>query len=59
MFTLVAPWIIEQSANGGVAPRMARRHPAHVPHGCFPCQGDDAWVLVAVEDDRQWQSLCG
>jgi len=30
-----------------------------VPHGCFPCRGDDAWILIAVEDDDQWQALCG
>jgi crotonobetainyl-CoA:carnitine CoA-transferase CaiB-like acyl-CoA transferase len=32
------------------------------PHGMFRCKGEDAWVAVAVENDRQWRSLatlCG
>lgn len=28
-----------------------------VPHGCYRCLGDDAWVAVAVETDVQWASL--
>jgi crotonobetainyl-CoA:carnitine CoA-transferase CaiB-like acyl-CoA transferase len=59
MLPMVAPWLIEQSANGTVAPRSGGRHPSCVPHGCFPCRGDDAWILIAVEDDGQWQALCG
>ena len=58
MLPMVAPWLIEQSANGTVAPRRGGRHPSCVPHGCFPCQGDDAWILIAVEDDNQWHALC-
>jgi crotonobetainyl-CoA:carnitine CoA-transferase CaiB-like acyl-CoA transferase len=58
MLPMVAPWLIEQSANGTVAPRRGGRHPSCVPHGCFPCRGDDAWILIAVEDDDQWRSLC-
>jgi crotonobetainyl-CoA:carnitine CoA-transferase CaiB-like acyl-CoA transferase len=59
MLPMVAPWLIEQSANATVAPRLGGRHPSCVPHGCFPCRGDDAWILIAVEDDGQWQALCG
>ncbi len=58
MLPMVAPWIIEQSAKGVVAPRWGTRHPAYVPHGSFRCTGDDDWVLVAVTTDDQWRSLC-
>lgn len=58
MLPMVAPWIIEQSANGVVAPRRGTRHPAYVPHGSFRCSGDDDWVLVAVTNDDQWHRLC-
>ncbi|MCC6535432.1 MAG: CoA transferase [Burkholderiales bacterium] len=58
MLPMVAAWLVEQSATGTLAPRLGARHPGHVPHGSFRCRGDDAWVLVAVTDARQWRALC-
>lgn len=58
MLPHVAPWIIEQSA-GQTPVRWGTRHPAFVPHGCFPCVGADRWILIAVENDDQWRALCG
>jgi crotonobetainyl-CoA:carnitine CoA-transferase CaiB-like acyl-CoA transferase len=58
MLPLVAPWIIEQSIAGSVAQRRGNRHPVFVPHGCFRCAGDDAWIVIAVTDDAAWQNLC-
>ncbi|MBR0662957.1 CoA transferase [Roseomonas hellenica] len=57
MFPLVAPWIVAQSATGSPGPRFGNRHPAQVPHGCFPCAAD-GWIAVAVTDDATWQGLC-
>jgi crotonobetainyl-CoA:carnitine CoA-transferase CaiB-like acyl-CoA transferase len=28
-----------------------------VPHGCFPCAGDDAWLAIAVTTDAAWRAL--
>ena len=53
------PQLIEQSVTGKVAPRMGNRHPHFVPHGCFACDGEDAWVAVAVTSDAAWRALCG
>jgi crotonobetainyl-CoA:carnitine CoA-transferase CaiB-like acyl-CoA transferase len=58
LFPLAAPWLIEQAVTGKVAPRTGNRHPAHAPHGCFACDGDDAWVVIAVTDDAAWRALC-
>ena len=58
MLPLVAPSIIEQSAAGRTGPRIGNRHPVHVPHGCFPCLGEDQWITLAVRSDQEWQSLC-
>lgn len=57
MFPLVAPWIIAQSALGDPGPRLGNRHPAHVPHGAFPCAAE-GWIAVAVTDDAAWRRLC-
>ena len=58
LFPLIAPWLIAQAVSGSAAPKMGNRHPAYVPHGCFACDGHDAWVVVAVTDDDAWRALC-
>ncbi|CAG9174908.1 CaiB/BaiF CoA-transferase family protein [Cupriavidus pinatubonensis] len=57
MLPMAAPFIIEQSVSGTVAPRQGNRHPVNVPHGCFRCAGDDAWVVLTVPD-AHWPALC-
>lgn len=59
LFPLVAPWLIEQSATGVTPPKTGNRHPHFVPHGCFPCEGHDNWVVIAVTSDTAWRALCG
>jgi crotonobetainyl-CoA:carnitine CoA-transferase CaiB-like acyl-CoA transferase len=34
------------------------RHPDMAPHGCYPCQGEDKWVTLAVRTDDEWRALC-
>jgi crotonobetainyl-CoA:carnitine CoA-transferase CaiB-like acyl-CoA transferase len=58
MLPLVAPSILEQSANGKTSPRIGNRHPRYVPQGCFPCAGIDQWITLSVRSDAEWKSLC-
>lgn len=58
MLPNTAPFLLEQSATGRVAPRAGNRHPVHAPHGVYRCAGDDAWLLVSVTSDTQWRTLC-
>ena len=37
---------------------MDNHHPAMAPHNCYPCQGDDTWLVMAVATDAEWQRLC-
>ncbi len=41
------------------AEKPANSDPRMAPHGVFPCAGEDQWIAIAVEDDAQWQALCG
>ncbi len=27
------------------------------PHGCYPCQGEDRWCVIAAETEPQWSAL--
>ena len=37
---------------------MGNRHEYMAPHGCYPCQRVDEWVVLAARDDEDWRSLC-
>ena len=28
------------------------------PHGCYPCEGDDSWVVITIQNDDQFETLC-
>ncbi len=54
----LAPAVLDYSAHGRLWPRVGNRAPDAVPHGVFPCLGEDRWVAIAVHDDAQWRGLC-
>lgn len=58
MLPLTAPFLIEQSLAGRVPERQGNQHPLHAPHGCYPCNGSDAWIVLSVQTDDQWRALC-
>ncbi|MDP6606688.1 MAG: CoA transferase [Dehalococcoidia bacterium] len=37
--------------------RLGNVDPHIVPHGCYRAAGDDSWVVIAAETDRQWAGL--
>ncbi len=48
---------LDYTLNGRVAEPIGNVDPHIVPHDVYPCAGDDSWVFVAAEDDRQWAGL--
>ena len=50
--------LLAYAFNGERVRRMGNRHSAMAPHGCYPCQGEDQWVTVAVRDDDDWLAFC-
>ena len=57
MLPMTAPFLIEQSVHGTTSPRSGNAHPLHAPQGIYRCAGDDAWVVVSITSDAQWQAL--
>lgn len=54
---LIQSLFLEAAVTGEeVAPR-GNLSPDCAPHGCYPCEGDDRWVAIAVESDEQWLAL--
>ncbi|HEX6476602.1 MAG TPA: CoA transferase, partial [Acidimicrobiales bacterium] len=56
VYTL-SPWLLEYADTGVVIERDGNRSGRAVPHGAFPCQGDDRWVALAAWDDGEWARL--
>ena len=50
--------ILDFAFNGRRTRRLGNRHETFSPHGCYPCQGNDQWVVIAVRDDVEWRALC-
>ena len=50
--------ILEYTANGELPPRPGNRSRAYVPHGAYPCAGEDRWCAIAVGSEAEWQALC-
>ncbi len=55
---LLGQQVLDYSMNGRVTERAGNRDPHMAPHGCYRCEGEDAWVTVAVGSDEQWAGLC-
>ena len=49
--------LMEYEMTGRVMGPKGNYDPAMAPYGNYPCQGDDAWVSIAVRTDNEWQGL--
>ena len=57
---LVGDQLLEWQLRGCVAEPLGNRHAQHAPHNvyqCLPIEGEQAWLVLAVETDEQWARL--
>ena len=54
----LAPALLDHAVNGRVQGAHGNDDPQMAPHGVYPAAGEDAWVAIAVRDDREWRALC-
>jgi crotonobetainyl-CoA:carnitine CoA-transferase CaiB-like acyl-CoA transferase len=57
MLNHIGELLIDAGRTGAVHGALGNRHRARAPQGCYPCQGEDAWVVLSVGDDAQWTAL--
>jgi len=55
----LAPEILSRQATGEVYDRSGNRDAHHAPQGAYPCAGQDEWIAIAIDNDRQWKALRG
>ena len=44
--------------NGRVRGATGNRHSSAAPCGAYRCKGEDEWVAITVNDDREWAGFC-
>ena len=57
MLNHIGEYLIDAERTGTQHHPLGNRHATRAPQGCYPCRGDDAWVVISVGDDAQWKSL--
>ncbi|BAU48559.1 acyl-CoA transferase [Sulfurifustis variabilis] len=55
---LIGEELLALAVNGEQRRPMGNRDARDAPHGCYPCQGDDAWVVIAVTSEDMWAAFC-
>lgn len=53
----VAEALADQQMNQRTWKRDGNRHPHMSPHGCYPAEGENRWLVIAVTSDEQWVKL--
>ena len=54
----LAPALLALSANDELHTRSGNADATYAPHGCYPVEGNDRWIAIAVNGDRSWRALC-
>ena len=52
--------LLDFQINGRTWERIGNQHRfgKAAPHGCFRCQGEEAWLAVAVRSEAEWDAFC-
>ncbi|MGH1491237.1 MAG: CaiB/BaiF CoA transferase family protein [Acidimicrobiales bacterium] len=54
---LLGPYVMDHALTGNLQSRIGNRSPWYAPEGVYPCQGEERWIAISVEDDAAWQGL--
>lgn len=54
----VGEYLVDYTMNGELRPPLGNRHALLAPHNRYRSAGEDAWLVVACEDDAQFRALC-
>lgn len=57
MLQHIGEYLIEGHRSAREFSQQGNRHPWRAPQGCYPCAGEDEWVVISVGSDVEWQGL--
>ena len=50
--------LMDYTMNKRQPQRIGNRSHWYAPQGCYPCAGEDNWLVITVTDDDSWRALC-
>ena len=50
--------LLEVFANDRDPAKLGNASPCHAPQGCYRCRGDDAWCVISISSETEWQRFC-
>ncbi|MFC1991537.1 CaiB/BaiF CoA transferase family protein [Chloroflexota bacterium] len=54
---LLAPLIMDYTANNNIATRAGNQSLYAAPHGVYRCRGDDRWCAISVFTETEWEAF--
>ena len=57
VFPFLGEYYLDYAMNGRTHGTLGNRHPRAIQN-CYPCAGENRWVVITVYDERQWLALC-
>jgi crotonobetainyl-CoA:carnitine CoA-transferase CaiB-like acyl-CoA transferase len=58
--SMMGPAILDYTVNGRDWEPMGYGEilgEPYAPYGCYPCRGEDDWIIIACASDEEWQSI--
>jgi benzylsuccinate CoA-transferase BbsF subunit len=58
--SMMGPAILDYTVNGNEWDALGYREilgERYAPYGCYPCYGEDNWIIIACAGDEEWQSM--
>ncbi|HEY3168941.1 MAG TPA: CoA transferase, partial [Candidatus Binatia bacterium] len=58
--SMMGPAILDYTVNGNEWDAMGYGEilgEPYAPYGCYPCAGEDNWIIIACAGDEEWQSM--
>lgn len=52
------PAILDYQVNHRLPQRRENRDPFGVPHGVYPCRGENRYCAIAVFTEQEWRAFC-
>ena len=59
---MLGPAILDYTVNDNEWDTLGYREilgDPYAPYGCYPCAGNDDWIIIACETDEEWRAMVG